>query len=181
MHAEVAEKFLSFENQVFLAGDAAHRFPPAGGFGMNTGIQDAQNLAWKLAAVVNGIAPTTLLSTYETERRPIAIFNTALSVQNFRAAMEVPAALGLDPTVANSACFFSFCLAMYLAVAQMSLSHLYIQVLQHLKLSYEVMISMVYFRITAMLNVELQRLDHVLDACYHGSKVNDVQSTPFIP
>ncbi|KNA16154.1 hypothetical protein SOVF_091900 [Spinacia oleracea] len=102
MHAEVAEKFLSFENQVFLAGDAAHRFPPAGGFGMNTGIQDAQNLAWKLAAVVNGIAPTTLLSTYETERRPIAIFNTALSVQNFRAAMEVPAALGLDPTVANS-------------------------------------------------------------------------------
>ncbi|XP_056683925.1 uncharacterized protein [Spinacia oleracea] len=53
MHAEVAEKFLSFENQVFLAGDAAHRFPPAGGFGMNTGIQDAQNLAWKLAAVVN--------------------------------------------------------------------------------------------------------------------------------
>ncbi|XP_056692230.1 uncharacterized protein [Spinacia oleracea] len=105
MHAEVAEKFLSFENQVFLAGDAAHRFPPAGGFGMNTGIQDAQNLAWKLAAVVNGIAPTTLLSTYETERRPIAIFNTALSVQNFRAAMEVPAALGLDPTVGNSAIY----------------------------------------------------------------------------
>ncbi|XP_021746639.1 uncharacterized protein LOC110712483 [Chenopodium quinoa] len=101
MHAEVAEKF-DFNNQVFLAGDAAHRFPPAGGFGMNTGIQDAQNLAWKLAAVVNGISPTTLLSTYETERRPIAKFNTALSVQNFRAAMEVPAALGLDPTVANS-------------------------------------------------------------------------------
>lgn len=102
MHAEVAEKFLSFNNRVFLAGDAAHRFPPAGGFGMNTGIQDAQNLAWKLAAVVNGIVPTKLLSTYETERRPIALFNTALSVQNFRAAMEVPAALGLDPTVANS-------------------------------------------------------------------------------
>jgi FAD binding domain len=39
---------------VFLAGDAAHRFPPAGGFGMNTGIQDAHNLAWKLAAVLHG-------------------------------------------------------------------------------------------------------------------------------
>ena len=38
------------EGRVFLAGDAAHRFPPAGGFGMNTGIQDAHNLAWKLAA-----------------------------------------------------------------------------------------------------------------------------------
>lgn len=102
MHAEVADKFLSCNNRIILAGDAAHRFPPAGGFGMNTGIQDAQNLAWKLAAIVNGIAPTTLLNTYETERRPIAIFNTALSIQNFRAAMEVPAALGLDPTVANS-------------------------------------------------------------------------------
>lgn len=102
MHAEVAEKFLSCTNRVILAGDAAHRFPPAGGFGMNTGIQDAHNLAWKLAAVVNGIAPIKLLNTYESERKPIALFNTALSIQNFRAAMEVPAALGLDPTIANS-------------------------------------------------------------------------------
>ncbi|KAK9675452.1 hypothetical protein RND81_11G007900 [Saponaria officinalis] len=102
MHAEVAEKFVSCNNQVILAGDAAHRFPPAGGFGMNTGIQDAQNLAWKLASVINGIAPITLLNTYESERKPIAIFNTALSVENFKAAMEVPAALGLDPTIANS-------------------------------------------------------------------------------
>jgi len=45
---------------VFLAGDAAHRFPPAGGFGMNTGIQDAHNLAWKLAAVLQGAAPVPL-------------------------------------------------------------------------------------------------------------------------
>jgi FAD binding domain len=42
------------QGDVFLAGDAAHRFPPAGGFGMNTGIQDAHNLAWKLAAVLHG-------------------------------------------------------------------------------------------------------------------------------
>ncbi|RWR96901.1 2,4-dichlorophenol 6-monooxygenase isoform X1 [Cinnamomum micranthum f. kanehirae] len=102
MHAEVAEKFASFDNRVFLAGDAAHRFPPAGGFGMNTGIQDAHNLAWKIASVVNGIASPSILRTYELERKPIALFNTALSVQNFKAAMSVPAALGLDPTVANS-------------------------------------------------------------------------------
>ncbi|XP_038712996.1 putative polyketide hydroxylase isoform X1 [Tripterygium wilfordii] len=102
MHAEVSEKFVWCDNRIILAGDAAHRFPPAGGFGMNTGIQDAHNLAWKIASIVKGIAPSSLIHTYETERRPIAIFNTKLSVQNFRAAMAVPAALGLDPTVANS-------------------------------------------------------------------------------
>ncbi|XP_024193944.1 putative polyketide hydroxylase isoform X1 [Rosa chinensis] len=102
MHAEVAEKFLSSRNRVILAGDAAHRFPPAGGFGMNTGIQDSHNLAWKIASVVKGIAPPSILNTYETERRPIAIFNTTLSIQNFKAAMAVPGALGLDPTIANS-------------------------------------------------------------------------------
>ncbi|XP_021292725.1 uncharacterized protein LOC110422978 isoform X2 [Herrania umbratica] len=102
MHAEVAEKFACGNNQVILAGDAAHRFPPAGGFGMNTGIQDAHNLAWKIASLLKGVASSSLLATYETERKPIAIFNTALSIQNFRAAMAVPATLGLDPTVANS-------------------------------------------------------------------------------
>ncbi|CAK9162014.1 unnamed protein product [Ilex paraguariensis] len=102
MHAEVSERFVSCDNRIILAGDAAHRFPPAGGFGMNTGIQDAHNLAWKLASVIKGTAPLSLVATYEMERRPIAIFNTELSVQNFRAAMEVPAVLGLDPTIANS-------------------------------------------------------------------------------
>ncbi|KDO81996.1 hypothetical protein CISIN_1g0050561mg, partial [Citrus sinensis] len=102
MHAEVAEKFLCCYNQIILAGDACHRFPPAGGFGMNTGVQDAHNLAWKIASVLKDIAPASILNTYETERKPIAEFNTALSVQNFRAAMEVPSALGLDPTIANS-------------------------------------------------------------------------------
>ncbi|PON64794.1 FAD-binding domain containing protein [Parasponia andersonii] len=102
MHAEVAEKFICRDNRIILAGDAAHRFPPAGGFGMNTGIQDSHNLAWKIASVAKGIAPFSILNTYETERRPIAIFNTELSIQNFKAAMTVPAALGLDPTVAKS-------------------------------------------------------------------------------
>ncbi|KAL8226450.1 hypothetical protein R6Q57_016282 [Mikania cordata] len=102
MHAEVAEKYLACENRVILAGDAAHRFPPAGGFGMNTGIQDAHNLAWKLAAIIKGIAPISILPTYEMERKPIALFNTDLSIQNFQAAMAVPAALGIDPATANS-------------------------------------------------------------------------------
>lgn len=57
--------------RVLLAGDAAHVHSPTGGQGMNTGIQDAHNLGWKLAAVVRG-APTDLLDTYESERRPIA-------------------------------------------------------------------------------------------------------------
>lgn len=57
--------------RLFLAGDAAHVHSPVGGQGMNTGIQDAVNLAWKLAAVLRG-APEPLLDTYETERRPVA-------------------------------------------------------------------------------------------------------------
>ena len=57
--------------RVFLAGDAAHVHSPAGGQGMNTGIQDAANLGWKLAAAVRGRAPTGLLDTYHTERHPV--------------------------------------------------------------------------------------------------------------
>lgn len=58
------------DRRVFVAGDAAHLHPPAGGQGMNTGIQDAWNLAWKLALAVRGLAAPGLLGSYETERRP---------------------------------------------------------------------------------------------------------------
>ena len=58
--------------RVFLAGDAAHIHSPAGGQGMNTGIQDAFNLGWKLALVVRGIAPPQLLGSYQLERSPVA-------------------------------------------------------------------------------------------------------------
>ena len=58
--------------RVFLAGDAAHIHSPAGGQGMNTGIQDAFNLAWKLALVVRGRAPAQLLGSYQIEREPVA-------------------------------------------------------------------------------------------------------------
>jgi flavin-dependent dehydrogenase len=57
--------------RVFLAGDAAHLHPPAGGQGLNTGVQDAYNLGWKLAYVLRG-GPDSLLDTYESERLPIA-------------------------------------------------------------------------------------------------------------
>jgi 2-polyprenyl-6-methoxyphenol hydroxylase-like FAD-dependent oxidoreductase len=57
--------------RVFLAGDAAHVHSPAGGMGLNAGVQDAANLGWKLAAAVHGWAPEWLLDSYDTERRPV--------------------------------------------------------------------------------------------------------------
>ena len=68
--------------RVFFAGDAAHRLPPTGGFGMNTGIQDVHNLAWKLAMVIKGQAEESLLDTYFTERVQIAKTNTFWSITN---------------------------------------------------------------------------------------------------
>ncbi|WP_042417976.1 FAD-dependent oxidoreductase [Streptacidiphilus anmyonensis] len=59
--------------RVFLAGDSAHEMSPTGAFGSNTGIQDAHNLAWKLAAVLQGWAGPELLRSYEAERRPVAL------------------------------------------------------------------------------------------------------------
>lgn len=69
--ALIADRFSS--GRVFLAGDAAHTLPPnRGGYGANTGIDDAHNLAWKLAAVLSGASSPALLDTYDAERRPIA-------------------------------------------------------------------------------------------------------------
>ncbi|PPK64450.1 FAD-dependent oxidoreductase [Actinokineospora auranticolor] len=68
--AWVAQRYRA--GRVFFAGDAAHVVPPAGSYGASTGIADAHNLAWKLAAVVKGEAGDALLDTYEDERRPVA-------------------------------------------------------------------------------------------------------------
>jgi hypothetical protein len=70
--------------RVFIAGDAAHIHPPTGGQGMNTGIQDAYNLAWKLALVLRGAAPEALLDSYAAERQPVG----AEVVARTRAASE---------------------------------------------------------------------------------------------
>lgn len=75
--AALADRFR--DGRVLLAGDAAHVHSPAGGQGLNTSVQDAYNLGWKLAAVLTGTAPDTLLDTYEEERRPIAASVLGLS------------------------------------------------------------------------------------------------------
>ncbi len=80
MTAQLASRYR--QGSVFLIGDAAHRFPPTGGFGLNTGVQDAHNLVWKLAAVLEGRADPRLLDTYEPERRPVARINAEQSVKN---------------------------------------------------------------------------------------------------
>ncbi|MTE22295.1 monooxygenase [Streptomyces sp. TRM43335] len=71
----VAERYA--DDRVLLAGDSAHEMPPTGAFGANTGIQDAHNLAWKLAAVLGGWAGKGLLETYDFERRPVALATAA--------------------------------------------------------------------------------------------------------
>ena len=68
----VAEKFQ--DQRIFIVGDAAHLMPPNGGFGGNTGIHDAHNLAWKLALVLQDFAPERLLDSYASERKPVAQF-----------------------------------------------------------------------------------------------------------
>ena len=70
--ADVAQRLQ--DGRIFIAGDAAHLMPPNGGFGGNTGIHDAHNLAWKLALVINGQASPRLLETYASERKPVARF-----------------------------------------------------------------------------------------------------------
>lgn len=82
-HARVADHWRA--GRVFLAGDAAHLTPPFAGQGMNSGIRDAANLAWKLAAVVRGELPAALLDTYEAERKPHAwsLIRMALRIGRF--------------------------------------------------------------------------------------------------
>ncbi|GAB3200149.1 FAD-dependent monooxygenase [Nocardioides hungaricus] len=79
----------------FLAGDAAHRHPPTGGLGLNGGVQDADNLCWKLALVLRGRAPESLLDTYELERRPTAAYYAAHALENAGRHAPIGAALGL--------------------------------------------------------------------------------------
>ncbi|OJY38843.1 FAD-dependent oxidoreductase [Pseudonocardia sp. 73-21] len=76
--AQVARSYR--DRRVLLAGDAAHTMPPTGALGAGTGVQDAHNLAWKLAAVLGGTAGPELLDTYESERRPVAQLTMAFGM-----------------------------------------------------------------------------------------------------
>jgi hypothetical protein len=90
--AQVADRFRA--GPILLAGDAAHRLTPVGGMGMNTGVHDVHNLAWKLAAVLAARAGDGLLDTYAAERRPVAQRNVAWSLANWerlRAGLPWPA------------------------------------------------------------------------------------------
>lgn len=93
MTAQVAERFR--EGRIFLVGDAAHRFPPTGGYGINTGVQDVHNLAWKLAAVMAGEGSDALLDSYESERRPVAEINCRQSLDNQAEMDSINAALAV--------------------------------------------------------------------------------------
>ncbi len=94
MSAQVAEIF-RHEN-VFLIGDSAHRFPPTGGLGLNSGIADAHNLVWKISACRKG-ASNDLLDSYEQERRKVIQSNCDLSLSNHLKMDEVIREIGLDP------------------------------------------------------------------------------------
>ena len=93
MSAQVAERMR--DGRIFLVGDAAHRFPPTGGLGLNTGVADAHGLAWKLDAVDDGWADEVILDTYQTERHPVAGLNCAQSTTNAFKMVTLIEALGL--------------------------------------------------------------------------------------
>ena len=95
-HSLVAERF--GKGRALLAGDAAHLFTPAGGLGYNTAIEDAVNLGWKLAHVVRGIAPATLLHSYEIERQALARRNTGYARSLADSLAYLPAPITLEDT-----------------------------------------------------------------------------------
>ena len=92
--AQLAQRYA--DRGCFLVGDAAHRMTPRGGTGMNTAIQDAFNLGWKLAWVLRGWAGSALLESYERERRPIGQHNVGRSAQPGGARQEAAQALEWD-------------------------------------------------------------------------------------
>jgi 2-polyprenyl-6-methoxyphenol hydroxylase-like FAD-dependent oxidoreductase len=88
-HFVVAERYL--EGRVLLAGDAAHQYVPTGGYGMNTGIGDACDLGWKLAAMLHGYGGPRLLASYELERRPVGRRNCDAARRHSEARAEIAA------------------------------------------------------------------------------------------
>jgi 2,4-dichlorophenol 6-monooxygenase len=90
----MAETFRA--GRILLAGDAGHRHPPTGGLGLNSAIQDAHNLAWKLAYVLRGQAGDALLDSYNAERRPVTASNVQRSLENALNHLVTAEKLGLS-------------------------------------------------------------------------------------
>ena len=98
----VADRFMG--GRVFIAGDAAHAHPPNGGLGMNTGIQDAFDLGWKLAAALDGWGGADLLASYDHERRPASARAADVSLANYRRLMSAEQSAEIHaPTPAGEA------------------------------------------------------------------------------
>jgi 2-polyprenyl-6-methoxyphenol hydroxylase-like FAD-dependent oxidoreductase len=95
-HLLVAQSYQ--HGRVFLAGDAAHQYIPTGGYGMNTGIGDACDLGWKLAAVLHGFASPDLLAAYDAERRPIGVRNRDAAARHTKVRGEIAQILRADLT-----------------------------------------------------------------------------------
>tara|TARA_R110002072_G_scaffold60110_2_gene152935 strand:- start:150 stop:1316 length:1167 start_codon:yes stop_codon:yes gene_type:complete len=93
-HRRVADRYHA--GRVFIAGDAAHQYSPTGGLGMNTGIQEAVDIAWKLSAVLNGWGGDALLESYFSERQPVAIRNNEEATANFKKLAELPSGKAID-------------------------------------------------------------------------------------
>jgi 2-polyprenyl-6-methoxyphenol hydroxylase-like FAD-dependent oxidoreductase len=103
MNAVVANDFgCKSSNRVFLVGDAAHQFPPSGGFGLNSGLQDVHNLSWKLATSLKSdgnFCPDLLkktLHSYESERKSISLETSRLSMVNFNKVLNVSRTIGMN-------------------------------------------------------------------------------------
>lgn len=91
----IAERYQ--DGRILLVGDSAHRLPPTTGLGLNSGIQDVHNLAWKLAAVLRGDAPPRLLDSYGTERQPVGLRNVEWAMFAAQNHLAIDAGFGLIP------------------------------------------------------------------------------------
>ena len=101
MSAQIAQSFVSKSGKCFLCGDAAHRFPPSGGLGLNTGIGDAHNIAWKLSAYHKRYSDSELLHSYHKERHysGTGLLSTAMTC--FQRGMNVPKSMGMTQSQAS--------------------------------------------------------------------------------